>query len=934
MNSGKACGTDVGLATVLDCVTASVPDWGALFLPEFDGYTRDILPPESTHVIYRHYPGEGSFSIAWAINRSLHRHLKDVAWNGRAGCILLENGRSRTSLFVVGVHGAHGSALLESLTDVAALCRKKPRHSQLMILGDFNIDLLPTLAQDPWHELPGRMQSHQDRRQILQTFCSSLRLQVVVPSRVVSSPGGPFRDQALYVPFTRIPIGQCAAAHLPSLLDFYLISARQDIVTDSWVDWLPAFADHALVAATVGSVVEPLRPQRGKWHCRSWDASVDWMREHSAKANTLTDADSCNYFLLAAQDILKDDRTCAQRRHDRIPLHIRAVLSQAAECETESERHHLRNVAASLFHRHRSLLKEERAKYIVKSGRVFSKSKKLHNIEGLRINGRTTAVRDEWHNPIKSTYCAKWGCSNAQVRARVLDLIGNVEGGSFQIGWDLIVRSLDSIAKTTSRDCAGVSVLIIRAFVFGCPEAAVAMFSNLFQNSEFIEGFTIEGAVYGKESKCPEPGKTRAILPLPAVLTVADAIVASVMHDLIDVCCPPPSGVMFGARKGIQVLDIAHAAQLHLQKGGDNYGIAGLAQGDVATYYDSVNCLQIAHWLLAKGMSIFWVSAFLRLQLLPHVVLMVGGSVAVDVEARAIGTLTGSRSAVAAGRVPAESVVCSLAAQWAPLGVKTDTDLVLFAVWVDNYYAFGNSLHNAIHISESFEAKLLSDWGLTIKPSSRSVMSPVNVLTEWDTIKWPRVEQSDVLGHLISSDASPWPCWRRTEKSMWNAFWANCVGPCARGLSVHHRCRLMNRSVRPVLQFRNTRWPFTKTLADHQNRVQREMLSHFLKVERTLGEELAVYNRRRMRLIANLARAQGSWGSDHAERILSWAAHLERPRNTHSLAAKLYAWHGPMWLQERRLQSGVMRPATRISSGFLPKRWDESIQDARYYVQL
>ena len=213
-------------------------------------------------------------------------------------------------------------------------------------------------------------------------------------------------------------------------------------------------------------------------------------------------------------------------------------------------------------------------------------------------------------------------------------------------------------------------------------------------------------------------------------------------------------------------------------------------------------------------------------------------------------------------------------------------------------------------------------------------MSPVNVLTEWDTIKWPRVEQSDVLGHLISSDAFPWPCWRRTEKSMWNAFWANCVGPCARRLSVHHRCRLMNRSVRPVLQFRNTRWPFTKTLADHQNRVQREMLSHFLKVERTLGEELAVYNRRRMRLIANLARAQGSWGSDHAERILSWAAHLERPRNTHSLAAKLYAWHGPMWLQERRLQSGVMRPATRISSGFLPKRWDESIQDARYYVQL
>ena len=61
LNSGKACGTDVGLATVLHCVTASLAEWGALFLPEFDGYTRDIQPPKSDHKVYRHYPGEGFF---------------------------------------------------------------------------------------------------------------------------------------------------------------------------------------------------------------------------------------------------------------------------------------------------------------------------------------------------------------------------------------------------------------------------------------------------------------------------------------------------------------------------------------------------------------------------------------------------------------------------------------------------------------------------------------------------------------------------------------------------------------------------------------------------------------------------------------------------------------------------------------------------------
>ena len=105
-----------------------------------------------------------------------------------------------------------------------------------------------------------------------------------------------------------------------------------------------------------------------------------------------------------------------------------------------------------------------------------------------------------------------------------------------------------------------------------------------------MESFTVDGAVYGKESKFPAVDKTRAILPLPAVLTVADAIVAKIMNEFVDKSCPPPCGVMFGARKGTQVLDSAHAAQLHMQKACDNYGVAGLAQVDFSSYYDSLNC--------------------------------------------------------------------------------------------------------------------------------------------------------------------------------------------------------------------------------------------------------------------------------------------------------------------------------------------------------
>ena len=78
-----------------------------------------------------------------------------------------------------------------------------------------------------------------------------------------------------------------------------------------------------------------------------------------------------------------------------------------------------------------------------------------------------------------------------------------------------------------------------------------------------MESFIIAGRVHGKESKTPTADKTRAILPLPAILAVADAIVALKMHDIVNANCPAPIGVMFGARRGTQVLDVAHAAQLH-----------------------------------------------------------------------------------------------------------------------------------------------------------------------------------------------------------------------------------------------------------------------------------------------------------------------------------------------------------------------------------
>ena len=93
--------------------------------------------------------------------------------------------------------------------------------------------------------------------------------------------------------------------------------------------------------------------------------------------------------------------------------------------------------------------------------------------------------------------------------------------------------------------------------------------------------------------------------------------------------------------------------------------------------------------------------AFLQLQLLPQVLLTAGDTVGFAIETRAIGTITGSRSAVAMGRIPIEDVAGSLAASWIPFGAKTDDSVVFFATWVDTYDSFGRTLHCAIHVAGS-----------------------------------------------------------------------------------------------------------------------------------------------------------------------------------------------------------------------------------------
>ena len=171
---------------------------------------------------------------------------------------------------------------------------------------------------------------------------------------------------------------------------------------------------------------------------------------------------------------------------------------------------------------------------------------------------------------------------------------------------------------------------------------------------------------------------------------------------------------------------------------------------------------------------------------------------------------------------------------------------------------------------------------------------------------------------------------------MWASFWKNCAGQVARGLSVHQQCKLLNRCVRPVLYFRNTRWPWTLSLAESQSKVQRKMLLQFIRIERKPEEPLETFHRRRLKTAAELAKQHEDWGIAHEKCICAWVDHLQRPLNSTSPAAQLFSWRPASWLQSRRddpRTGGHARPGTRACSGPVPARWDESHIKAKAHLQ-
>ena len=546
-----------------------------------------------------------------------------------------------------------------------------------------------------------------------------------------------------------------------------------------------------------------------------------------------------------------------------------------------------------------------------------------------------------WGESLGSHFSVKWGARKLQHSVNSLDAILPFEGSAAPISEEQLSKALSKIRRKGKLDHYGVSVAAMLMVFRARPEAVTRLLSTSLGSAPAMAQLEVKGLVLGKVSAIAKVEETRAVLPLPAVMQVMDSVLLLACQGWVDAALPEVPECFVGARPRTQCLDIARGLQSVIEKGIDNFGQSAIAQADIERYYDSLPSLRIARWLGAHGVPVEMAACLLRHQMLPKVTLCAGAAEAI-VTGRCEGGLTGSRVAGLFGRIPVESTMAERRLVWRARGFQADDHVLCVCSYVDNLFSASGSLHGAISILDDFEAQLERNWGLRIKPSSRSCMAAAGTGPEELPEKWPRVHEFAALGHTLQDTGSIRACWQNTRAAMWRGFWANPGSKAARHLTMPQRLRLLDRAVLPQMDFRSSRWPPQRRIADEVDILQRRMVATIMRVPPRPGEEPACYFRRRGRAAAAECKKQGVWSRRWFWRVLDWQDHLDRPRNGQSWAAKLSRYRDREWFIQRRaslLSSGSSagaclagRTDTRACRGMVQTRWHDGVEFARRTV--
>ena len=930
VNVGGRLGSKDELRAQCNLATHTAPNWCAMFVSESDvaAQHQNDHNYSCAHIQHRHHPGKGSRAMRWIIRAHYSRAVRKCVWRGRCGAIHIHT--ASTNIYAIGLHAAHGDGLPETLRDVAVLAKGRPWGARLLILGDWNVDLLPSHSADPFAGHPGRGDRHAFERRWLEALASALRLEVTVPARCIDSPGGRWAEDCLGTPVTRVPQGQ--APGLPSLLDYALSSPA--LIHDLWSSWAAAPGDHAMIVAEVTAEWEPRKWAKTCWACKDEEGCKLWLAKHADR--TPTDMTSFQLLMLTAQSNWSDNRTCKQRSKARLPPFVAEALALAAATDDEQTSSNIRAAAWTDLRQHTISQRTAQLEAKAKAGGAIATKKKLHKISALLVDGKKLNDALDWGEHIAKVFEDKWGSTRLQLRHLVLDRCMEQEGSAIKFTENEIPEAVKKIRKRGIKDRGGVSVSIIALWASACPRACKKWFAAALASTAIMSGVHVEGKCLGKMSPVTEVKDIRAVLPMPAFLQVADVLVSNRLHTFIDTCLPVPAGAMVSARPKTQGAEVSFAVQLAVEKSLDNGSKGAIAQCDVQAHYDTVSGLKITNWLNNKGADRAVTTTALRMQLVCKVSLQ-SGAMNIVIGNRSNGSLTGSRVAGAWGRVPVETTIAKRNNDWKRQGWQTTGETLTVATYVDNLFALGRDADAAIDICNDFGKHLAADWGQKIKPSSKQLLVPKGGQLPKDAAGWEICTCFNVLGNSVQHNAETDKSWETTKSAVRRAWFATVKKEGARELSLAANLRLMNTTIKPLVMFKTTGMPFGKTRADQISRLQRSLVQQVLKLPRLDEEEAAAYQKRKHTATTAALKTTTDWRQATASRTLQWHEHNTRNNGNRLWAAELIKVTTAAELAEvrkRRQEHGLPGLGRRAWPGHVATRWEQSVVNASATVAL
>ena len=218
---------------------------------------------------------------------------------------------------------------------------------------------------------------------------------------------------------------------------------------------------------------------------------------------------------------------------------------------------------------------------LLKKGKLFQKSKKLWQIEGVeRVDEDSLAESSrEAAGLLERNIAKRWNCGHYDRLPKMIDFMKRHDGEKISFSVEDFVRLLPIKAKHRGKlDSKGICIKAFEIVAIARPRDVKNVLLNLIASTDETRDHIVEGSLFGKKSKNPKTKGTRAILPLDTILTFVDMIIAHFLDKHLPYLFPYDFLFMHCAEKYRQTTDIVDASSLIIEKNPETCSLMDVLQ--------------------------------------------------------------------------------------------------------------------------------------------------------------------------------------------------------------------------------------------------------------------------------------------------------------------------------------------------------------------